>query len=384
MKKKRIAFFVENLYGGGVQRILQIVLRNFDYEQYDVTLFTNHKEKLLSEFYPTHIRQRHIFSSSDVGICNNTWWCRIKNKVRLWVYYHCVPQTFYRLFIREKYDVGVAFIEGYATRFLSGAPEGMKKIAWLHIELDNFHWTDVAYHSRKEEMECYGSMDRIVCVSQVVKQQADKLFGMPEKTIVLHNPVDVVMIRKQADDSMMSEYLSKTHQFRIISLGSLDKRKGYDRLFVAVQRLMENGVDVELLILGKGLEEACLKDYINRNNLQDCIKLVGFVDNPYPYVKSADIYVCSSTAEGYNTAVTEALVLGKPIVSTEVSGIREQLGEQSEYGIITENSVDGIYKGLKTMIDGKTIEHYQSQAQQRGEMFALETQMNKIYNLLAL
>lgn len=50
---KRIAIFAENLYGGGVQRILQIILRNFDYSKYDVNLYTHHQQTLLPEYYPT-------------------------------------------------------------------------------------------------------------------------------------------------------------------------------------------------------------------------------------------------------------------------------------------------------------------------------------------
>ena len=376
MGKKRIAIFVEKLYGGGVEKILQIVCRNFDYNRYDLTLYAIRKEKMPLGTYPEHLKIKYFFDGGN-GLL-----AKIKNKLKLFVYYHFSPSLYYQLFIRKRYDVGIAFIEGYATRFMSGAPKGMKKIGWVHIELDTFHWTDVAFRSRQEEVDSYQRLDRIVCVSKTVKNQVNQLFGRPDSTIVLYNPIEKDKILAQSDETLPEEYKNRKHQIRMVSLGTLNKRKSYDRLLVAVNRLIKDGFDVELMILGRGEEQNSLKAYIAENKLEDYVYMVGFVHNPYPFVKSADIYVCSSFAEGYNTAVTEALILGKAVVSTEVSGIREQLGEKSEYGIITENSVGGLYTGLEKMCHGGTYLKYQEKAQELSERYNLQEQMNQIYNVI--
>lgn len=112
------------------------------------------------------------------------------------------------------------------------------------------------------------------------------------------------------------------------------------------------------------------------------IKLVGFQQNPYPYIKQADIYVCSSYAEGFNTAITEALILGKPVVSTECSGVKEQLGNNNEWGICCKNSEEGLYEGIKKMLTNNNIIHYAKQAAIRGKDFSLETSMNAIYKII--
>lgn len=376
MEKKRIAIFAEKLYGGGVEKILQIVCRNFDYNRYDLTLYAIRKEKMPLGTYPEDLKIKYFF---DGG---NSFLAKIKNKLKLFVYYHFSTSIYYQLFIRKKYDVGIAFIEGYATRFMSGAPKGMKKIGWVHIELDTFHWTDVAFRSRQEEVDSYQRLDRIVCVSKTVKNQVNQLFGRPDSTIVLYNPIEKENLLAQSDETLPEEYKNRKHQIRMVSLGTLNKRKSYDRLLVAVNRLIKDGFDVELMILGRGEEQNSLKAYIAENKLEDYVYMVGFVHNPYPFVKSADIYVCSSFAEGYNTAVTEALILGKAVVSTEVSGIREQLGEKSEYGIITENSVDGLYTGLEKMCHGGAYLRYQEKAQELSERYNLQEQMNQIYNVI--
>lgn len=376
MCRKRIAIFAEKLYGGGVEKILQIVCGNFDYTRYDSTLYASHKEEMPIGTYPDHLKMQYIFDDGNGLVV------KIKNKLKLLVYYHFSPTVYYRLFIREKYDVGIAFIEGYATRILSGAPTGMKKIGWVHIELDTFHWTDVAFRSRQEEEDCYQRLDRIVCVSQTVKNQVDALFCRPDATKVVYNPIEKDKILAQSEEPLPAAYATRKHSIRMVSLGTLNKRKSYDRLLVAVNRLMKNGCDVELMILGCGEEQEALKSYIAENGMEDSVYMVGFVHNPYPFVKSADIYVCSSFAEGYNTAVTEALILGKAVVSTEVSGIREQLGEHSDYGIVTENSIDGLYKGLQQMCHEDIYRLYQAKARAVSDRYSLQAQMNQIYQVI--
>ena len=371
MVKKRIAIFAEKLYGGGVEKILQIVCRNFDYNRYDLTLYASCKEEIPVGIYPEHLKINYYF---DGG---NGFLAKIKNKLKLLVYYHFSPFLFYQIFIWEKYDVGIAFIEGYATRILSGAPEGMKKIAWLHTDIENHHWTDVSYQSRDEEKACYQVFDKIVCVSAVVEKKAQEILGV-EKTVVLYNPIEIKKIEELSKISVDKD----EKKIRIVSIGSLIPVKGYERLIRVVKKLRDEHVAIELLILGEGIERKSLGRLIKENDLGNIILLIGYVDNPYPILRSADIYVCSSYAEGFNTAITEALVLGRAIVSTEISGVREQLGKDGEFGIITENSEDGLFLGLKRMMEPGNIERYQQKAMVRGSEFNLETQMQMIYNVI--
>ena len=380
--KKKIAFFTENLYGGGVEKIQQIILRNFDYETYDVTLYSNRKEVLSKDFYPPHIKYKYIFDNNSENRLSKIWG-KIQNKIKLWIYYHCSPKVFHLLFIRKKYDVAIAFIEGYATRFISGMADSTRKIAWIHIELDTFHWTKIAFRNNLDEINCYKRINNIPCVSQIVKEQADKLFNLNGKSLVLHNPIERENIICQAKKKLIPDELTIRHsQYRIITLGTLNERKGHKRLLNVVNQLYKEGYDIEIWILGDGPEKSNLYTFIEEKNLKNRIKLLGFHDNPYPYIAASDIYVCSSYAEGYNTAITEALILGKPVVSTECSGVKEQLGENNEYGICTPNTEEGLYEGIKQMLNESTLKYYTQKAQERGKDFTLEASMNKIYHLI--
>ena len=97
---------------------------------------------------------------------------------------------------------------------------------------------------------------------------------------------------------------------------------------------------------------------------------------------SADIYVCSSLAEGLNTAVTEALVLGRPVLSTACSGTEELLGD-SRYGLVVSNDEEGLTDGLRRLLTDKELRrHYAEAALAGGSRFSIEGPLEAFYGLL--
>lgn len=381
--KKKIIFITEALYGGGVQRILQIILSHFDYDRYDVTLYTIRKDIVQDEYFPKDIHYKYIFDvPQKEDLKYHKIWYKLKNKIKLTVYYHCKPKLFYQLFIREKSDISIAFIEGYATRLVAGFPDNIKKIAWLHTDIENNHWSRVAFRNQKEEKAIYNSyIDKIVCVSKIVQEKIIAFSKNATNSVILHNPIDRQYILKSAEKIKILSSPQESLPV-IISLGALIDVKGYDRLLKVVSKLKDEGIPFKLQILGKGPKEKDLNDFILLNKISSFVTLLGYHENPYPYLKQSDIYVCSSYAEGYNTAITEALILGKPVVSTECSGVKEQLGDNNEWGICVPNSEEGLYNGLKQMLNPEVMEHYKKQAAIRGKDFTLEKSMDKIYRLI--
>lgn len=189
--KRKIVFFVNSLYGGGAEKVLQTLLRHLDPHKFDITLYSLHKDKL-DKNYPSNIAFRYIFGHSK-------W----RNYIKILIYNHFSPSLFYRLFVRGKYDTEVAFIEGYSTRIVSGSTNSKsKKIAWVHIDLQNNHWTDIAFHNRKEEDTCYKMFDAVVAVSETARQASLNLFPGIKRAIVLYNPIDsreIILKSKEKD-----------------------------------------------------------------------------------------------------------------------------------------------------------------------------------------
>lgn len=120
---------------------------------------------------------------------------------------------------------------------------------------------------------------------------------------------------------------------------------------------------MHLYILGIGPLQAEMEEYIRRNELQDTVTLLGYQTNPYNYVSKCDLFVCASFAEGFSTAATEALIVGTPVCTVEVSGMKEMLGEHNEWGVVTENSEDELYLGIKKLLDDPALlAHYKAKA----------------------
>ncbi|MBR5278147.1 MAG: glycosyltransferase, partial [Clostridia bacterium] len=86
---------------------------------------------------------------------------------------------------------------------------------------------------------------------------------------------------------------------------------------------------------------------------------------------------------GFSTAATEALIVGTPVCTVEVSGMKEMLGENNEYGIVTENNEDALYEGIKTLIENPTLlADYKSKASLRAQKFSTTETVTAVQNML--
>ena len=151
----------------------------------------------------------------------------------------------------------------------------------------------------------------------------------------------------------------------------------------AHKRLREAGYSCHFYILGEGADRQALEQYLAVNGLTDSFTFLLFQENPYQYVARADLFVCSSRREGFSTAVSEALALGVPVVSTDCSGARELLGDHNEYGIVTENNEDALYEGIKLMLDDPVLlAHYREKAKERGEHFSSRNTAEAVEEML--
>ncbi|WP_226294022.1 glycosyltransferase [Aquimarina algicola] len=365
-----------SLYAGGAEKILQTLLRQLDPDRYAITLYSIKKEHFDTNIYPAHIQYHYIFdqNNGEKGFLSSLW-MRIINKMKLSIYHSLSPKTFYKLFVKGKYDIEVAYIEGYSTKIISGSSNpNSKKIAWVHIDLEANHWTSEEYKSLEQEIEAYKKFDHIASVSKSVQDAFSRKFNIQDKLTVKYNPVDQEEIKGKA---LQTQHEAKTKPIRLITIGRLEDQKGYDRLVRIVNRLKEEYA-FELWILGEGTQRKILEEYIHQHDLQEIITLYGFQSNPYSFLDAADAFVCSSRSEGFSTVVTEALILGKPVVATDCSGMTELLGD-SEYGLITENDEDALYQGLKKFLGDQSLRaHYAEKSKERSKDFDIKVTVQEI------
>lgn len=360
---KKLLFFINTLEGGGAELVLTNIANAFS-EQYDITVMTLRDGGVYESRLNKNVKYKSII--------------RAKNKFirRILGYLICFvlpPAITHKLFIGNDYDYQIAFLEGVPTKLISAAKT--KKYAWVHIDLVNTFGIEKVHRSMQKHIDCYKKYDKIICVSETVKEAFSRRFGITDNVIVKYNVVDDLLIREKA-----TEKIERTEKTRIVSVGRLAKQKGYDRLLDVAGRLNEEGFDFELVLVGKGKEEGNLKKQADSLGISDRVKFAGFVDNPYRYMKSADFLVFPSRAEGYSTVVTEAIILGKPIVVSDCSGMREILGD-SEYGIITDSD-EALYNAVKSMLTDKSLrDEYERKAGERAKIFSLESRIEELEEL---
>ena len=148
-------------------------------------------------------------------------------------------------------------------------------------------------------------------------------------------------------------------------------------------RLISEGYNVHFHAIGAGPKEEELKQWCYENKLEDSVSFWGYQKNPYKILSQCDLYVCASHAEGFSTAATEALIVGTPVCTVEVSGMKEMLGENNEYGIVTENNENDLYKGIKSLLDNpQLLQKYKRKAKERGNSFSTENTVKAVEKVL--
>ena len=243
--------------------------------------------------------------------------------------------------LSKKYDTEVAFKDGFTALFTAYG-DSEKKIHWLHTDYV-MHDCTAKYHNLFEKT--FPLFDKIIGISHAVVERFNQVYpGI--QCEVIYNLIDIAKIKKMGEENDI--HLGDGINF--VSCGRIHEMKGYDRLINVFHRLDDMGLlkHVSLTIIGDGPDFSKVQNLVQEYGLKDKVKLLGRRKNPYPYVKAADAFLMCSRYEPFGLVVLEAMVLGTPVISTEVASIREIMNEN--YGTITENSKEGLIKAIAEVI----------------------------------
>ena len=351
----KILFFIETLKAGGAEKVMLDLVNQMDQTKFDITVQTVwpcDSKKYLSQ----GIRYKSLYKAENKA-----------NHLR----YRAEAESglAYRLHVKDDYDIECAYLEMGPTKVMSASTnEKAKKLAWIHCDLTKAVADPERYVAKTSPW--YSKYDQIICVSQSVKERFDALFHNRFDSVVLYNVVDDTAIREKSLLPLPGG--AKKRGFTVLSVGRFSPQKKFMRLLQAHKRLLDEGLQHDLWILGDGPERPVLEQYVAENRLQDSVWMPGFIENPYPFMREADLLACSSVYEGYSTFMTEGVILGKPIVTTDVSGMRELLGD-SEHGLIVANDDEAFYQGMKRMLsDAELRGVFADRASKRGIDFSTE------------
>lgn len=366
----KILFLIHDLGQGGAEKVLVNLVNHMDRTKFDISVTVLFGGGINERFLAPDIHFRAVFPKS---IPANSKLMKL-----------LTPEQLHRLCVRDTYDIEVSYLEGPAARIISGCTDkNTKLLCWIHCCFASMDQISAPFRSREEAVQCYDRFHQIVAVSQWTKDHFCKWIPIRKKCSVLYNTVESEKILTKSKEAVTE--IVDDGSIRLIAVGSLKEVKGFDRLLRIVKRMKDEGDKIHLYLLGRGPLRHELDRYIRQNALQDVVTMLGYQLNPYKYVAKCDMFVCSSYSEGFSTAATEALIVGTPVCTVEVSGMKEMLGEHDEYGVVTENDENSLYQGIKKLInEPELLEHYKKQAKIRGKNFNTEQTVQNVERLFHL
>lgn len=379
-EKKRVLFVTESLTRGGMETVLVTISNALIKRGYDVTILCyNPIDDLRRDLNPA---VRYIYKPRREFKCMN----RIPHIRRYYNFrkaaweHRVSPSTLYKYYVgNEKYDIEIGFYRGPSIKIISGSTNKESiKIAWVHTD---FKLCDIRtvvgwFNNLDEAKKAYGKMDRIVCVSDQAKNSFSDVIGHKDKTVTVYNMISTSKIEKLKAEPCPI----KKKRFTFVTVGRLIPDKRQDRILTAAKKLSDEGYQFDVWIIGGGRSESELKDYCKTHYL-DNVYFMGMQNNPYMYLKEADMFVLSSFREGFAIVIPEAMACGLPVLSTRCAGPTEILNN-GEYGMLVDNSSVGIYTGIKKVLDNPTIIHYfKQQSDIRYKHFDVEIIVKEIIDI---
>ena len=365
---RKLLICIYNLQGGGAEKVLINFLEVLDKSIFEVTLLVLKKEGVYLKYIPKGIRVIYIFKTLFGRKIANTILKNFDERI------------LYKIFVKQKYDVEISFLEGYSTKLISGSMNPSKKIAWVHADFGSYHWTNKFFSFNKEK-SYYEKFDNIVCVSKMCLNSFKNIFGLEEKLKVIYNVLDknLESYYKFNFKNVFNEYKS----IKLLFVGRFEKEKGIERLVdVFISVLNEVDVDVVLFLVGEGSLKEKLEKIVKDCNVNEKIKFISFKENIYDYIASSDYVIVPSYSESFCLVLAEAICLNKMCISTDTAGGREIL-DNGEYGLLVENSEDGIKNGiLKVLRDSSLKNKYESKLLNWSYKFRNDYIINKINKLI--
>lgn len=359
MQKKRILIFNDCFVMGGTEILLVNLLNRLAEKDCDVTLLLpNPSEQniLLSRVSPK-VPVRYIFTEELRGFKRLLY----KN---IQIFY---PRIFARLtgLREEDYDEILCFKDGFYSIMLSR----MRRPKYIWIQNQPFErnfssnslreWLGFALNrfQIKRMVESFDLFDRIICVSDSCKRGYINIYhhGKVKRDIeVLYNALDLSGIQKKANEPLD---LPESNRLNFVVVIRLSHEKTVDRVILATDKLRKEGYDFEVRILGDGAEYEKLRAMITEYGLDEHIIMHGRVDNPFPYMKRADWFLCPSSRESFALTLLESITLDTPIITTDCGGPEDVIA-RGKYGVFTENSLNGVYSAMKKVLDDPQLLSY--------------------------
>lgn len=372
---KKVLILAMSLRIGGAEKALVNLLHSLDYSRWDIDLLLFQKrgaffgqipesvhvlndiwqiDVLYQSFHET-FRESDIPRLGSAVLSAKRYFYTARSaakyrqfdqmRIQRWIRYYrkLIPD------LDKQYDLAIAYAGGETLYYMVDKVEAKRKIAFYHsdyskIELD-----------RQLEEKYLEQVDAVATISDICKNSLIRLFpAQTHKISVQPNLISPAVVRTLSDAFYPQEFLSVRVKTVFISVGRLERVKGFDLAIRAAERLKKNGESFVWFVIGEGRERKSLESQIAKSGLQNEFRLLGTRINPYPYLKHADIVVQPSRFEGKSVVLDEAKILCKPIVATDYHSVSDQISRM-ETGVITPMTADGLAEGIEKLLSDPAL-----------------------------
>ena len=339
---RKVLFGITSLGLGGAERVLVDIVNKLG-SKYDITIFTIYSNGEMEKQLNPNVKLKSLINKRYEDLSK-------MEKVLVPIKIMLGRKNIYKKNIKQDYDIEIAFLEGPVTRLFVCKNNQAKKVAWVHNDITKVFGSGIkASIKKKTDKKIYASYDKLIFVSKDNKDKFEQVYKLDNSKEVIYNYIDIDAVIEKSNSKMDIEFEKNT--LNIVTVARLVEQKAIDRLVNVHSKLMENGLEHKIYVIGDGPERANLESVIQEKKVSNSFILLGKRENPYPYIKNADCFALLSNFEGYPMVLLEAQILEKFIIITDTAA-RETL-QNYENCMIVGNNEEDIYNGLKNVIANK-------------------------------
>lgn len=385
--KKKIAIVSKKMIIGGIEKVMLSMISEIDKDKYDITLFLQERGGELDSEIPSSVKVRYLFEESKSireNIVNSLKRINLKDVckfvysgIRIYMvkdgYFTYKDRSRVLPEQKENFDLAISYHNPISlpTIYTIDKIKAKKKAMWIHTDIKEY------INEADYLKNYYYKYDKIFSVSPGgAKSFGEKYPDLKDKIEVFYNRMVKEEIVSRVDDR---NYYNEFNGINLLTVGRICYQKAIDLIPEISKKLKDDGYKFKWYCVGWGGIER-IRELIKKYDVEDCFILLGSSKNPYNYMKNCDIYVQPSRYEGYVTTITEAKCFERPIVATNIEGIKEQIVNEKT-GILVECSVDELYRGVKKLLDDESLRNKLSVNLSK-ENIDTRSEINKLYKLI--
>ena len=382
---KKVLFVIDSLGCGGAEKSLVSLLPLLNKEKYKIHLWILKRGGVFESLLPNNViiqsePRYSLLEKIKLHIAQSLFSLVLRRNAFLQkhehgaeTYWKCVGWAF--KVPEENYDVAIAYQQGFPTYLVATKIDAHKKIAWINADIFSVGYNPV-FNAR-----VYTRFDVIVPVSkrleEILRTHYSQFF---DKFHCVYDIINPNIIKMQALE-VHDEPFIKGNTITIVTTGRLALPKNHLLAVKAAKLLRDRGVDYKWLFIGEGSERSKIENLINEYELQNNVLLLGLETNPYPYMARCDVYVQTSSYEGFGLTIAEAKILGKPIVSTNFGVVHDQL-KHGENGLIAEMTPESVSGNIIRLLEDDDLRNHIVANVKKEENTTYISEVEKVEGLL--